>query len=102
MTYKVINIFRDNDGKKEEDGTLYKVDDIFKGEMDEARLETLSTENNKYKKPFIVKVETEDEKPENAPDEFPKDTGGGWFLLSNGEKAQGKKAAIEAEKALEK
>jgi len=35
-----------------------------------------------------------------ADSEFPKHTGGGYYELSNGEKIQGKDAAIEAEKAL--
>lgn len=33
-------------------------------------------------------------------EEFPKHTGGGYYELSNGEKVQGKDAAIEAENAL--
>src|SRR5690625_3011426 len=35
-----------------------------------------------------------------ADSEFPKHTGGGYYELSNGEKIQGKDAAIEAEEAL--
>lgn len=97
MTYKVIAKFHDNDKAK----TVYEIGDGFKGKLDDARLETLSTDKNKYGKPFIEKIEVEDS-GENETDEFPKDTGGGWYLLSNGDKAQGKDAAIEAEKALEK
>lgn len=33
--------------------------------------------------------------------EYPVRTGGSWYLLSNGEKVQGKKEAIEAQKALD-
>jgi peptidoglycan hydrolase-like protein with peptidoglycan-binding domain len=32
---------------------------------------------------------------------FPKHTGGGWFQLSNGEKVQGKDAAVAAEAGLQ-
>ena len=34
---------------------------------------------------------------ENSDGEFPHHTGGGWYLLSNGEKVHGKVAAKEAE-----
>lgn len=42
----------------------------------------------------------EKEQEESADNEFPKHTGGGYYELSNGEKVQGKDAAIEAEKEL--
>lgn len=36
----------------------------------------------------------------DPPDEFPKATGGGWYVLSNGDKVQGKDDAIAAEAVL--
>ena len=39
--------------------------------------------------------------PENAAIQYPRHTGGGWYVLSNGEKVQGKDEAIKAQKELE-
>lgn len=44
-------------------------------------------------------LDTSDPTPA-ATSDYPKPTGGGWYLLSNGEKVQGKAAATEAEAAL--
>lgn len=46
-----------------------------------------------------VPKEVEDNAVEDTT-EYPVRTGGSWYLLSNGEKVQGKQEAIEAEKAL--
>lgn len=49
------------------------------------------------------KMEANMETPESGKkieDVYPKATGGGWYELSNGEKVQGKKEAVEAEKKL--
>lgn len=48
--YKVIAKFKDIDGK------IYEVGDEYKGPKE--RIEELSTEKNRYKKPFIKKAET--------------------------------------------
>jgi len=48
-----------------------------------------------------IKGETAESKPEKLKEEiYPKYTDGGWYELSNGEKVQGKKNAIEAEKKI--
>lgn len=88
--FKVIRRFEDTDG------TVYEVNDEYKGDASEERLHTLSTKNNKYKKQYIVQVE------ENEPTdkEFPYHVGGGHYELSNGEKVRGKAKATESEKAL--
>ena len=48
--YKVIKEFKDTDGK------IYKVGDSYSNK-DDARLEVLSTNKNKYGYPFIEQVE---------------------------------------------
>lgn len=47
--YKVIAKFKDVDGK------VYEIGDEYKGQKE--RIELLSTTKNRYKKPFIKKVE---------------------------------------------
>lgn len=46
-------------------------------------------------------VVTKSEKRDEPKGEYPKHTGGPWYELSNGEKVNGKKNAIEAQKELE-
>lgn len=55
MTYTVVSRFM----AKEHDDHIYKVGDVYplKGKRSsKARIEELSTSNNKYKHPFIRKV----------------------------------------------
>ena len=94
-------------------------------ELDEERAELLASADNARKESLIVEVSVkeaveEDEEvkviepdgitaetvtaPEidGVPKEFPVHTGGGYYELSNGNKVQGKHAAIQAEKELGK
>ena len=84
--YKVVRLFKDIDG------TIYKPGDIYEGDASEKRLHTLSTTENAYNEVFIEKVEQNKE--------YPKHIGGGYYELSNGDKVQGKKKAIEVEQTL--
>lgn len=61
MTYKVVRKFKDKDNH------VYEVGDPYprKGKRaTKARLETLSTKKNKYKKIYIIKIETPDDDKE--------------------------------------
>ncbi|RDW17043.1 hypothetical protein CWR48_15695 [Oceanobacillus arenosus] len=94
MEYVVIENFIDLEDKNR----LYEAKHPYPREgftPTKKRFEALSTSDNKKGRPFIKAVESED--PE---DEFPKHTGGGYYELSNGERVQGKDAAIEAENEL--
>lgn len=72
-------------------------------------------------KPFVKRIDNERNEPEGesdekqaeekepaeaektaADDKYPEHVGGGMYLLSNGEKVKGKKAAEQAESTLEK
>ena len=94
---KVKKMFKDTDGRIYDPNHKYE-------STDEERVEALSTENNKYKEPFIEIIEEVEQKEDGLEGgegaEYPKHTGGGYYELSNGEKVQGKDAAIEAEKEL--
>jgi hypothetical protein len=108
MPYKVIRAFRD----RENDHRVYRKGDTFpaKGKVSKERVSELLSSENKVGKPLIeqlgVESEEADQKPEgsNQPpseeSEFPKHTGGPWYVLSNGEKIQGKEEAIAAEEEL--
>lgn len=100
MSYKVIRAFQDLDDNKH----LYGVGEPYPRdgyEPSEERIQQLSTVNNNKRQVFIKKVEGQTpERKQEEVNEFPKHTGGGWYLLSNGEKVQGKDEAVEAEKAL--
>ncbi len=86
--YKVIEAFKD---LQDNDHIYYKGDSFPRegAEISDERIQELSSENNKRETVLIEVVE-----------EYPKHTGGGYYELSNGEKVQGKDAAIEAEEAL--
>lgn len=100
MPYQVVKSFFDLKDNKRlcEVGETYPREGL---EVDEARLVELSTLSNPRREIFIEKVEG-DETPsgDGTGEEFPKPTGGGWFLLSNGEKVQGEDKALAAEEAL--
>lgn len=86
--YKVIKDFKD----LQDNNHIYYKGDPFPregAEVSEERIEELASENNKRNTVLIEAVK-----------EYPKHTGGGYYELSNGEKVQGKVAAIEAEEAL--
>lgn len=95
MNFEVIAKFVDKeDGKRlYEVGQSYPRDGYFPSEE---RIESLSTHNNKGKKPFIKIVEDK-----GLDNEFPRHIGGGYFELSNGEKVKGKEVAEKAENELE-
>lgn len=107
MSYKVIKSFQDLDDNKR----LYEAGEPYPREgyePTEERIQQLSTVNNNKRQVFIKKVGEPDgqeqighgDREQENVIEFPKHTGGGWYLLSNGEKVQGKDEAVEAEKAL--
>lgn len=106
MPYQVVKPFFDLKDNKRlcEVGETYPREGL---EVNEARLVELSTLSNPRREIFIEKVEGEedpgqDETPggDGTGEEFPKPTGGGWFLLSNGEKVQGEDKAFAAQEAL--
>ena len=68
-------------------------------ELDYERVDLLASTDNARKESVIVEVLVKEE-TDGVPGEFPVRTGGGYYELSNGDKIQGKDAAIEAEKAL--
>jgi hypothetical protein len=97
MAYKVIKPFID----LQDNGHVYNAGDDFPREgleVSDERIQQLITVNNNARQVFIKKVGEYNAQEEV--NEFPKHTGGGWYLLSNGEKVQGKDEAVEAEKAL--
>ncbi|KSU63649.1 hypothetical protein AS034_05220 [[Bacillus] enclensis] len=107
MPYKVIRAFRDI----EDDHRVYRKGDTFpsKGKVSKERISELSSTENKVGKPLIEQLgvgsEEADQEPEGSnqspeESEFPKHTGGPWYVLSNGEKIQGKEEAIAAEAEL--
>ncbi|RNC96271.1 hypothetical protein [Lysinibacillus halotolerans] len=102
MSIKVVTPFND----KETDH-VYRVGDEYPAKGFEAsseRIEFLSKPHPETKKVYLF-VEEDQSKKDLKSDvdnegEFPQSTGGGWYLLSNGEKIQGKEEALAAEKAL--
>jgi hypothetical protein len=107
MPYKVIRAFRDI----ENDHRVYRKGDTFpaKGKVSKERVSELLSSENKVGKPLIEQLGVESEEPLQEPEgsiqsseesEFPKHTGGPWYVLSNGEKIQGKEEAIAAEAEL--
>jgi hypothetical protein len=107
MPYKVIRSFRD----KEDDHRVYRKGDTFpaKGKVSKERVTKLLSSENKVGKPLIEQLGVESELADHEPEaskesseesEFPKHTGGPWYMLSNGEKIQGKDEAVAAEAEL--
>jgi hypothetical protein len=107
MPYKVIRAFRD----KEDDHRVYRKGDTFpaKGKVSKERVTKLLSSENKVGKPLIEQLGVESEEAYQQPEtsnepsqesEFPKHAGGPWYVLSNGEKIQGKEEAIAAEAEL--
>lgn len=96
MKYKVIKRFKDLEDNKR----LYEIGQSYPREGLEPTEERAQYIANKG---FIELVEEEgkkDEQQDENTEVFPQSTGGGWYLLSNGEKIQGKEEAIAAEEAL--
>lgn len=91
MPYEVIANFHDlEDGKRlYEKGNSYPREGL---KPTKDRVKYIESRG------FIKYVE--EKEPENPDEVFPKHTDGGWYLLSNGEKVQGKEKAIAAEEAL--
>ncbi|OCL26306.1 hypothetical protein U472_09865 [Orenia metallireducens] len=90
MKEKVIRSFIDKNTKKP-----YNQGSIYESE-DEARIKELQ------EKGFLYKEQTVKSKENNGQgDKFPKNTGGNWYELSNGEKIQGEEKAIAAQKELD-
>lgn len=98
MSYVVVKDFTD----LKDEGHIYRSGDTYPREgsdLDEDRAEELATDVNKRKEILIETVESEN-KQDDDNNVYPKHSGGAYFELSNGDKVQGKQAAIEAEKAL--
>lgn len=107
MPYKVIRAFRDI----ENDHRVYRKGDTFpaKGKVSKERISELLSTENKVGKPLIEQLRVDSEEADQEPEEskqsseeseFPKHTGGPWYVLSNGEKIQGKEEALAAESEL--
>lgn len=87
---KVLIKFRDKHTKKVyEKGTTINVAEVRLDEI----IENLGED-------FVEVVGETNDTIENPNTEFPEHSGGGFYILSNGEKVRGKQAAIEAENAL--
>ncbi|MGM0864538.1 MAG: hypothetical protein ACQEWF_07695 [Bacillota bacterium] len=104
MKYTVLRSFTDKDTQK----AYYKGNSYPGEKVSKERLEELTTKNNTQKKVLIEvvgpsnKADVENSYGEPADQdgqdgEFPKHTGGPWYVLSNGEKIQGKEEAFAAE-----
>lgn len=88
---KVLIKFRDKHTKDVyEKGTTINVAEVRLDEI----IENLGED-------FVEVVGETNDTIENPNTEFPEHTGGGFYILSNGEKVRGKQAAIEAEDALQ-
>lgn len=107
MKYTVLRSFTDKDTKE----AYYKGNSYPGEKVSKERLEELTTKNNTQKKVLIevvglsnkADVENSFGEPANQDgqdEEFPKHTGGPWYVLSNGEKIQGKEEAFAAEAEL--
>jgi hypothetical protein len=103
----VIRNFKD----LQDNGHVYSKGDAYPREGYEPspeRVEQLLKGKNKNKKIYLEEVENkevesnEEVESESDSDEYPKQTkeGSPWYVLSNGEKVQGKDAAAKAEEEL--
>lgn len=108
ITARVVNPFKENAHKGHEyvAGDVYPADGF---EATEDRVYFLTGIHPKYKKIYLADVTIHGDEiqppvntqiPSVGNEGFPKSTGGGWYLLSNGEKVQGKDEAIEAQEKL--
>lgn len=96
--YKVIRDFKDKKDKKR----IYRKGDTYPREgytPSQERVDELLSGKNKNRQIYLKPVEPV---KEVADEQYPKPTkeGSTWFILSNGEKVQGKEAAMKAEDAL--
>ena len=108
ITARVVNPFQ----ALEHNGHMYKAGDTYPAEGFEAtekRVYFLTGVHPKYKKIYLADVTIHEEsqntneneqKPTVVNEGFPKSTGGGWYLLSNGEKVKGKEEANKAQNDL--
>lgn len=113
ITARVVNPFKE----KAHNGHYYEAGDVYPAEgfeADEKRIYFLTDVHPKYKKIYLADITIHEDEVETVlkiegsdvdekgviAEGFPKSTGGGWYLLSNGEKAQGKDEAQEAQDKL--
>ncbi|MDR7870312.1 MAG: hypothetical protein RIN55_05600 [Tissierellaceae bacterium] len=82
MKVKILNSFSDKEFKK----VLLEGETV---EMSEERVEYIISQNENLIEPL-----------EEFNDVFPRHLGGGYYVLSNGEKIKGKEEAIKAEEEL--
>ncbi len=123
MNYKVIRPFIDkvsNNSYNEGDSYSHEDDErvaflvekgFLEGKQDYQRSQEENEEDNPVddQPPQVNEEDNSGEKPpsqqeneEGEKSEFPKHAGGPNFLLSNGEKVQGKEEALKAQEELEK
>lgn len=92
--YVVIKAFTD----LQDDEHVYRAGDFYPRpnvKLDEVRADELASGKNARNEALIVEVVP------YVDESYPKSVGGGYYLLSNGEKVQGKAKAEEAEQALQ-
>ncbi|KAA0560762.1 hypothetical protein F0342_21615 [Bacillus sp. CH30_1T] len=101
MKYTVLRSFTDKYTQK----AYYKGNSYPGEKVSKERLEELATKNNTQKKVLIEVVGSSNKADGGNPygepadqdgqdGEFPKHTGGPWYVLSNGVKIQGKKKLL--------
>lgn len=95
LLFVVIKAFTDLQDNKH----VYKPGDFYprkESKLDEKRAKELASADNARNESLIVQVVQP-----NQVEVFPKHTGGGYYELSDGSKAQGKEAAEEAQAKLD-
>lgn len=103
--YKALNTFKEVD----HDGTVYEAGDPYPKEgfkAEKKRVAFLQDLHPEYGVRFLTSEDDGEQGEENNDDsDLDKDlkhVGGGWYLLPNGEKVQGKDEAVEALAGLNK
>lgn len=98
MKYTVIKPFKDIDGKIKVEGTKIDIDNDRAAKLRRYGLIGLCREKAVIKPQEKAVIEEEVCECE----EYPLYLGGSWYLLSNGEKAQGKQNAIDLQNEINK
>lgn len=99
ITARVVNPFKENAHK----GHLYEAGDVYPAdgfEADEKRVYFLTAVHPTYNKIYLADITIHEDEAPIIAEGFPKSTGGGWYVLSDGEKVKGKDEAKEAQDKL--